>query len=114
MTAFRIRYGLYQYNVMPFELANAPTTFQSYIDRALTKMIDITAIVYLDDILIYFEKKNDHENHVKKVLQALRDHGLFVKPEKCAFFTKTVEFLGFIISPDEISMDPKRVTTIMD
>ena len=113
-TAFRTRYGSYEYRVMPFGLANAPATFQSYINRALQQFLDMFAIVYLDDILIYSEQLSQHSYHVQQVLQALRDNGLFVKLDKCAFSQSSVEYLGFIISPQNVSMDLNRVSTIQD
>ena len=114
LTAFRTRYELYQYNVMSFELTNASAIFQFYIDRALFKMIDVIVVVYLNDILIYFENKEDHEKHVKKILQALKNHELFVKSEKCVFSTKIIEFLRFIISSEEIFMNLTRVAIIVN
>ena len=68
--------GLFEYYVILFGLANAPSTFQSYIDKALSHLIDVTVIVYFDNILVYSENVNDHERHVKEVLEALRAHGL--------------------------------------
>ena len=113
-TAFRTRYGSFEYNVMPFGLANAPATFQSYIDRALHGLLDDFVIVYLDDILIYSEEIGQHENHVRATLARLRDSGLFVKLEKCTFGEESVEYLGFIISPQGLNMDKTRVSTVQD
>ena len=90
---------------MPFSLANAPATFQSYIDRSLQGLLDEFVIVYLNDILIYSESEEDHQKHVKQVLHRLRESGLFVKLEKCIFHASQVEYLRFIISPQGISMD---------
>ena len=113
-TTFRSRYGSFEYNVMPFGLVNAPATFQSYIDRALQGLVDEIAIVYLDDILVYSLEEKEHHQHVRKVLQRLREHELFVKLEKCTFCTTSVEYLGFIITNRGISMDPKRTSTIAE
>ena len=113
-TAFRTRYGSYEYRVMPFGMANAPATFQSYINRALQQFVDQFVIVYLDDILIYSENPEEHELHVKRVLLKLRENGLFIKLEKCSFLQPSVEYLGFIISPQNVSMDYSRVSTIQD
>ena len=113
-TAFRTRYGSFEYNVMPFGLANAPATFQSYIDRALHGLLDDFVIVYLDDILIYSEEIGQHENHVRATLARLRDSGLFVKLEKCTFGEESVEYLGFIISPQGLNMDKIRVLMVQD
>jgi hypothetical protein len=70
-TAFKTRYGHYEYNVMPFGLANAPATFQSYVHQALGGLVDRTCVVYLDDILIYSEHEEDHDRHVEDVLERL-------------------------------------------
>jgi hypothetical protein len=67
-TAFKTRYGLFEYMVMPFGLANAPATFQAYIYKALSHLIDSICIIYLDDILIYSKEEKEHEHHVKIVL----------------------------------------------
>ena len=91
---------------MPFGLANAPTTFQSYIDRALQKYLDHFIIVYLDDILIYSVTLAEHEPQVTQVLEVLREHGLFTKLEKCSFCQTQVEYLGFIVSSEGLNMDP--------
>ena len=99
---------------MPFGLANAPSTFQSYIDKALHHLLDITVIVYLDDILIYSEIVKDHEGHVKEVLQALRESGLFAKLEKCEFSVDTVEFLRYIVNPTGIAINPSRIIIVTE
>lgn len=113
-TAFKTRYGHFEYTVMPFGLANAPATFQSYIHRAIGGLLDITCIVYLDDILIYSGDEAEHERHVREVLERLYEWGLFVKASKCTFFSKSVEFLGFIVTPNGVVMDPVRVQTIRE
>jgi hypothetical protein len=113
-TAFKTRYGHFEYLVMPFGLANAPATFQSYIHRALGGLLDRVCVVYLDDILIYSENEEDHDGHVEEVLDRLVEWGLFAKASKCTFSTKSVEFLGFIATPDGVVMDPERVRTITE
>ena len=113
-TAFRTRYGHFEYLVMPFGLANAPATFQAYINRALAGLVDVFCVVYLDDILIYSNSEEEHWDHVRKVLTRLRQHQLFVNLDKCDFNTEQLEFLGFIVSTKGISMDPERVASIKD
>lgn len=113
-TAFRTRYGLYEYKVMPFGLTNAPASFQHLMNHHFRDMLDIFVICYLDDILIFSPDLATHQRHVRQVLQRLRDVGLYAKAEKCEFHTNKVEFLGFIISPSGISMDPKKVKNILD
>ena len=113
-TAFRTRYGHFEYLVMPFGLANAPATFQAYINRALVGLVDVTCVVYLDDILIYSTDVAEHWRHVEQVLERLRQFSLFANLKKCQFGTDRVEFLGFIISTDGVEMNPERVATIKD
>ncbi|UPX20316.1 uncharacterized protein EKO05_0010552 [Ascochyta rabiei] len=111
-TAFKTRYGHFEYLVMPFGLANALATFQSYIHQALGGLLDRICVVYLDDILIYSQNEEDHDKHVKEVLDRLVEWGMFAKASKCVFSSKSVEFLGFVITPDGVVIDPKRVRTI--
>lgn len=113
-TAFRTRYGHFEYMVMPFGLANAPATFQAYINRALAGLVDITCVVYLDDILIYSEKTEEHEHHVRQVLERLRQFQLYANRKKCEFYTEQVEFLGFIVTTDGVQMDNRRIVAIQD
>jgi Reverse transcriptase (RNA-dependent DNA polymerase) len=75
-------------------------------------MADVFVVVYLDDILIFSKKRHDHHKHVRMVLTRLREHNLFVKPEKCLFHSDWVEFLGFIISPAGVAMDTEKTATI--
>ncbi|EMR88326.1 putative polyprotein-like protein [Botrytis cinerea BcDW1] len=97
-TAFRTRYGQFEYLVMPFGLTNAPATFQTYINQALSGLTDTICIVYLDDILIYFKDREAHTQDVRRVLERLIEYKLFAKLEKCVFYTNEVEFLGFVVS----------------
>lgn len=113
-TAFRTRYGHFEYLVMPFGLTNAPATFQAYINQALEGLLDVICVAYLDDILIYSRDRAEHASHVRAVLDRLRKKALFVKLSKCEFSTKEVDFLGFVVSTDGISMDPSRVQAIVD
>ena len=99
---------------MPFGLANALATFQAYINKALVGLIDVTCVVYLDDILIYSAKTAEHWLHVQQVLERLRRFGLFANQRKCQFCTRKVEFLGFIVSTNGVAMDEERVKTIKE
>src|SRR5437763_17223067 len=83
--AFHMWYGHFEYMVMPFGLVNAPATFQAYINRALAGLVDVTCIVYIDNILIYSKDPKVHRWHVAKVLEQLRKHGLYAKLSKCKF-----------------------------
>ena len=113
-TAFRTRYGHFEYQVMPFGLTNAPASFQGYVNEALREYLDVFCVVYLDDILIYSSSLEEHVVHVRKILQQLLKNGLRAKPEKCQFHVREIGFLGFIISSTGVSMEPDRISTIVD
>jgi hypothetical protein len=112
-TAFRTRYGHFEYTVMPFGLTNAPATFQGYINRALSGLVDVFCVVYLDDILIFSDNEEEHWKHVAHVLERLQRYRLYANLKKCQFAVNQVEFLGFIVSTDGVSMDPSRVDVIV-
>ena len=112
-TAFRTRYGHFEYMVMPFGLTNAPATFQAFLNDVLREYLDLFVVIYLDDILIFSDNDDEHENHVRLVLQRLMDAQLQVNLEKCAFSITEVEFLGYVISPNGIAMDPAKVQAIV-
>ena len=113
-TAFRTRFGHYEYMVMPFGLTNAPATCQALINNVIRAHLDRTAIAYLDDILIYSENEKDHERHVKEVLECLRAAGLLLKPEKCEFHKDRVTFLGCVVTTNGIEMDPDKIESIRE
>jgi hypothetical protein len=113
-TAFRTRYGHFEYTVMPFGLTNAPAVFQHMANDIFRDFLDVFTIVYLDDILIYSRTQEEHDTHVRQVLHRLREYGLYAKLEKCCFDRDQVEFLGYVVTPKGISMDPKKVQTILD
>jgi hypothetical protein len=113
-TAFRTRYGQFEYRVMPFGLTNAPATFQAYMDGTLGPFLDEFAICYLDDILIYSQTPEKHEKHVRAVLAKLEKNGLFCKASKCEFSVPQVNFLGFVISENGVEMEPGKIESIED
>jgi len=113
-TAFRTRYGSFEWLVMPFGLTNAPAAFQRFMNDIFGDLLDVFVIIYLDDILIYSNNPADHAKHVREVLRRLRQHGLYARPDKCRFSTDTVDYLGFILSPEGLKMDPSKVKTIQD
>jgi RNase H-like domain found in reverse transcriptase/Reverse transcriptase (RNA-dependent DNA polymerase)/Integrase zinc binding domain/Chromo (CHRromatin Organisation MOdifier) domain len=112
-TAFRCRYGLYEYCVMPFGLCNAPGTFQHFANDKFRDFLDEFLVIYLDDLLIYSNTLEEHKRHVRLVLERLQEAGLYIKPQKCQFHVKKVSFLGFMISSDGIHMDPAKVEAIL-
>jgi len=93
-------------------LVNAPATFQSYINQALAGLVDVSCIVYLDDILVFSDNPEDHERHVLEVLERLKAADLYINHAKCEFHVTQVAFLGFIVSPGGIAMEPERVEAI--
>jgi hypothetical protein len=111
-TAFRTRYGHYEYLVMPFGLTNAPATFQAYINNTLRGLVDVFCIVYLDDILIFSRTPEEHMKHLELVIERLHRAELYANPKKCEFFQPELEFLGFLVNKEGIRMDPARVETI--
>jgi len=112
--AFRTRYGLYEYLVMPFGLANTPATFQNMINEVLRDLIDQGVVAYVDNILIYSHTEDKHVHIVMSVLRLLQENGIVVAPEKCEWYTLKVEFLGYIISADGVSMAEDKVQTLLE
>jgi len=113
-TAFCTHYGSYEWLVMPFSLTNAPAAFQRFINTIFADMLDVCVVVYLDNILIYSEDMESHQQHVREVLRRLQLHGLFAKLEKCEFHSDSVEYLGYCLSPDGLTMSPDKIQTISD
>ena len=107
-TAFRTRYGHFEYCVLPFGLTNAPASFQGLMNRILAEKLDIFIIVYLDDIVIYSPNKEEHIKHVKWVLDRLLENKLFISLEKCKWFGTHIDFLGFIVSEEGVRMQPSK------
>ncbi|KAF8759758.1 hypothetical protein RHS01_02208 [Rhizoctonia solani] len=111
-TAFRTKSGLFEYLVMPFGLTNAPATFQHFMNDLFRDLINVTVVIYLDDILIFSENPEDHPTHVREVLSWLMKNQLFCKLSKCHFHVTTVDYLGIVISPDGFSMDKKKIKAV--
>jgi hypothetical protein len=113
-TAFSTCYGLYEFLVMSFGLTNASAYFMYLMNSVFMTELDKFVVVFIDDILIYSKSDKDHANHLRVVLQHLRDHKLYAKFSKCEFWLKSVKFLGHTISQDGISVDPSKVQEVMD
>jgi len=113
-TTFCTRYGSYEWLVMPFGLTNTPAAFQQFVNTIFADMLDVCIIVYLDDILIYSEDMESHQQHVWEVLCRLQLHSLFAKLEKCEFHSDSVEYLSYQLSPDSLTMSPDKIQTISD
>ncbi|KAK3511404.1 hypothetical protein QTP70_007228 [Hemibagrus guttatus] len=113
-TAFITPTGHYEYLVMPYGLANAPSVFQDFIHEVLREFLHRFVLVYIDDILIYSRNLAEHCQHVAKVLERLRKFQLFLKAEKCSFHQTSVQFLGYKINSSGIQMDEGKITAIRD
>jgi len=113
-TTFCTRYGSYEWLVMPFGLTNTPAAFQQFVNTIFADMLDVCIIVYLNDILIYSEDMESHQQHVWEVLCRLQLHSLFAKLEKCEFHSDSVEYLSYQLSPDSLTMSPDKIQTISD
>jgi hypothetical protein len=111
-TAFSTRYGLYEYLVMSFGLTNAPAYFMYLMNSVFMPELDKFVVVFIDDILIYSKTKEDHANHIRVVLQRLRDHRLYAKFSKCESWLDSVKFLGHTISSEGTSTLTKRTSNI--
>ncbi len=111
-TAFRIKYGHFEYNVMPFGLTNTPAIFQHLMNDVFQEFLDDFVVCYFNDILVFSKNEEEHINHVRLVLEKLRTVGLYAKLEKCVFHQPQVKFLGYIISGEGLSMDPKKIQTV--
>ncbi|GJX43929.1 putative reverse transcriptase domain-containing protein [Tanacetum coccineum] len=113
-TAFRTRYGHYEFQVMPFGLTNAPAVFMDLMNRVCKPYLDKFVIVFIDDILIYSKDKKEHEEHLKAILELLKKEKLYAKFSKCEFWILKVQFLGHIIDSRGIHVDPAKIESIKD
>ncbi|GJU77304.1 putative reverse transcriptase domain-containing protein [Tanacetum coccineum] len=113
-TAFRTRYGHYEFQVMPFGLTNAPAVFMDLMNRVCKPYLDKFVIVFIDDILIYSKNKQEHEEHLKLILELLKKEELYAKFSKCEFWIPKVQFLGHVIDSEGIHVDPAKIESIKD
>ena len=113
-TAFRTKFGLYEYLVMPFGLANAPAYFQHFVNDIFTDVMGKFVVIYLDDFLIYSKDETSHQAHVREVLKRLRQHQLFAKLEKCQFGAPSIKFLGAQVSSYGVEPDVDKVRSIQE
>ena len=113
-TAFRTRYGHYEFLVMPFGMTNAPAAFMDLMNRVFQSYLDDFIVVFIDDILIYSKDREEHENHLRTTLQILREKKLYAKLSKCEFWLDSVAFLGHVINKDGVSVDPQKIEAVVD
>jgi len=99
---------------MPFGLSNAPSAFQRFMNDIFSDLLDVSVVIYLDDILIYSDNMDDHKKHVKEVLRRLRENRLYVSLTKCVFHQNRIEFLGFVLGADGLRMDESKMQTIQE
>ncbi|WVZ88830.1 hypothetical protein U9M48_035300 [Paspalum notatum var. saurae] len=111
-TVFTTKYGLYEYTVMSFGLTNAPAYFMQLMNSVFIDYLDKFVVVFIDDILIYSKTEAEHEEHLRLVLQRLREHKLYAKFSKCEFWIDEVRFLGHVVSKIGIAVDPSKVSTV--
>ena len=112
-TAFRTRYGHFEFLVLPFGLTNAPATFMHLMQQVFRPHLDDFVIVFLDDILVYSSSVEEHRKHLRQVLELLRQHRLYGKMSKCDFFKEEISFLGHVVSAQGIKMEPGKLDAIM-
>ena len=112
-TAFRSRYGHFEFTVMPFGLTNAPVAFMDLMHRVFQPYLDQFVVLFVDDIFIYSQSEWEHEYHLRIFLQLLRDHQLYTKFSKCEFWLTEVRFLGHVVSASGVSVDLEKVEVVM-
>jgi len=109
----RTRYGHYEFLVMPFDLANAPSIFMDLMNRLFREFLDRFVVVFIDDILIYSANHQDHASHLRSVLEILREKKFYAKLKKCEFWLENVSFLGHVVSKDGTSADPSKIEAVL-
>ena len=109
-----IFYEHYEFTVVPFGLTNAPSVFMSLMNGLFHSYLDRFVLVFLNDILIYSKSEKEHEEHLRLVLQCLRDNQLYANATKCDFFQSEIQYLGHVISGEGISVDPAKIQAIVD
>ncbi|GJV04689.1 putative reverse transcriptase domain-containing protein [Tanacetum coccineum] len=113
-TAFRTRYGHYEFQVIPFGLTNALVVFMDLMNRVCRPYLDKFVIVFIDDILIYSKTKEEHDAHLRQILELIKKEELYAKFSKCDFWVSKVQFLGHVIDSEGIHVDPAKIESIKD
>ncbi|GJQ93439.1 putative reverse transcriptase domain-containing protein [Tanacetum coccineum] len=112
--AFRTRYGHYKFQVIRFGLTNALAVFMDLMHRVCKPYLDKSVIFFIDDILIYSKNKQEHEEHLKLILELLKKEELYAKFSKCEFWIPKVQFIGHLIDSEGIHVDPAKIESIKD
>ena len=113
-TTFRTRYGHYEFLVMPFGLTNAPAAFMDLMNRVFRPYVNHFVIVFIDNILVYSKDRENHDTHLRVVLETLRKKPLYAKLSKCEFWLNEVSFLGHIVSKEGIRVDTKKIEVVVE
>ena len=113
-TAFRTRYGHFEFLVMPFGLTNAPAVFMALMNKIFTPYLDQFVVVFIDDVLVYSKSKEEHEHQLRTSLQLLKDNQLYAKLSKCEFWLEQVSFLGHVISKEGLAVDSKKIDAVVN
>jgi hypothetical protein len=113
-TAFRTWYGLYEYTMMSFGLTNTPAYFMYLMNKVFMEHLDKFVVIFIDDILIFSKTEEEHEKHLRLVLEKLRSNKLYAKFSKCEFWLTKVTFLGHVISAGGVSVDPGKVKDVLN
>ena len=113
-TAFRTRYGHYEFLVMPFGLTNASAAFIDLMNHVFRPYVDQFVVVFIDDILVYLKDRENHDTHLQVVLETLRKEQLYAKLSKCEFWLNEVSFLRPIVSKEGIRVDPKKIEVVVE
>ena len=112
-TAFRIPYGHYEFLVMPFGLTNVPAAFMDLMQRVFRPFLDQCVIVFIDDVLVYSKSSEEHDQHLRMILQTLRQHELYTKLSKCEFWLNSVIFLGHVVTAEGVRVDPRKIEAVL-
>ena len=113
-TAFRTRYGQYEFTVMPFGLTNAPAFFMTLMNKVFMEELDRFVVVFIDDILVYSKSAEEHGQYLRVVLEKLRKHQLYAKFSKCEFWLQRVSFLGHVLTAEGVEVDPEKVKAVSE
>ncbi|MBW0500210.1 hypothetical protein O181_039925 [Austropuccinia psidii MF-1] len=114
LTAFRMKYGSYEYLVIPFGLTNAPASFQNLVNDIFQDLLHVSFVVYLDEIMVFSKSEEEHVTHLSTILTRLRANNLLAKPSKCLFHVTSVDYLGYVVSSEGLKMDQAKLHQILN